>query len=383
MPLVRGMRMLLLVWAASARAAPITVFTSPLGEYPCTRIPSASTLPDGTVLAFAECRRWAGDQCFIDGWHNATREQEFNRSICLRRSSDGGHTWGQLQPNITARYSANPTAAHDAARGRTLLFFDDARSGGLYSIASHDSGASWEAPTPLHDDSGVALKGTSGPGNSVVVLPGGTLLLGVYHANKDVAPNASFSHANVLRSADGGASWADVSPRDAMLPGGRGFAHLGEPSLTLLPSGALVLDARCPDGRRPYPGPASPCDCDCRGVAVSRDNGTTWGGMRYDSSVPDPDCQGAVLGLANGTLAFSNAASPSSRTDLSVRLGSVRGDSVAWSDATPVGGGVAAGYSSLTELPGGRGLGVLWETQGGGTGRGCHGQGCEIVLSFL
>ena len=34
---------------------------------------------------------------------------------------------------------------------------------------------------------------------------------------------------------------------------------------------ALVLDARCPDGRKPYPGPASPCNCDCRGVAVSMD----------------------------------------------------------------------------------------------------------------
>ena len=171
---------------------------------------------------------------------------------------------------------------------------------------------------------------------------------------------------------------------DSMLPGGRGFAHLGEPSLTLLPGGALVLDARCPDGRKPYPGPASPCDCDCRGVGVSNDLGSSWGAMRFDSSVPDPDCQGAVMGLPNGSLAFSNAASPSGRHNMAVRLGRLRGnDSVAWAGATPLATpATAAGYSSLAELPGGR-LGVLWETQGGGPARGCHGQGCEIVLSFL
>jgi Neuraminidase (sialidase) len=86
-------------------------------------------MPDGALLAFAECRRWAGDQCFVDGHLNATRAQESNRSICMRRSEDGGTTWDALRPNITQRLSANPSALHDASRNRTLLFFDDAQSG--------------------------------------------------------------------------------------------------------------------------------------------------------------------------------------------------------------------------------------------------------------
>ena len=83
-----------------------------VGPYPCTRIPSGLALPNGIVLAFAECRRWVGDGCFIHGMHNDSSAQYFNRSICLRRSLDGGTTWEPLQDNITERYSSNPSAVY-------------------------------------------------------------------------------------------------------------------------------------------------------------------------------------------------------------------------------------------------------------------------------
>ena len=44
--------------------------------------------------------------------------------------------------------------------------------------------------------------------------------------------------------------------------------------------------------------------------------------------------------------------------------------------------GTSAGYSSLFEMPDGR-VGVLWETEGDQRARGCRGEGCSIVLSFL
>ena len=134
----------------------VTVFEALTGPFPCIRIPSALSLPDGSVLAFAECRRWAGDQCFVPS--NTSVAPEYNRSICMKRSLDGGRSWGALQPNITQRYSANPSAVHCPATNTTRLFFNDARSAELYSVASTDFGASWGRATPLRNATGGACR---------------------------------------------------------------------------------------------------------------------------------------------------------------------------------------------------------------------------------
>ena len=117
------------------------------------------------------------------------------------------------------------------------------------------------------------------------------------------------------------------------------------------------------------------------------DGGSSWGEMVYDSAVPDPDCQGAVLGLPNGSLVFSNANSPSKRQNPSLRLGQVvmaqQRPKVEWSATTTqlATTTTAAGYSSVFQMPSGQ-LGVLWETEGGQPARGCRGEGCSIVLSL-
>ena len=116
------------------------------------------------------------------------------------------------------------------------------------------------------------------------------------------------------------------------------------------------------------------------------DGGSSWGEMVYDAAVPDPDCQGAVLGLPNGSLVFSNANSPSKRQNPSLRLGQIMMEQqkpkVEWSKTTTqlATTTTAAGYSTVFRLPGGR-LGVLWETAGDQQ-RGCLGEGCSIALSF-
>lgn len=375
---------------AAVPLTPLTVFEANSNGFPCMRIPSALALPNNTLLVFAECRRWAGDGCFVKGWPNASRQVESLRSICQRRSVDGGATFGALFPNITNHYSANPSAVWDHARERVLLTFDDTKNGGLYSMASHDLGLTWDEPSQLVDTDGTKLAGVAGPGNSIVVTSNGDLLLAVYHADR--AWTDMFSFANVLRSQDGGASWVDMSP---LAPAGsraaRMFAHLGEPSLAVLSSGQLVLDSRCPDGRKPYPGPAAPCNCDCRGVSVSNDGGTSWSQTTFDASVADPDSQGAVLGLANGSIAFSNPNCRSgTRRNQAVRVGSLADSNatvVEWADsyvrvgATPE---TPGGYSSIFQFQGNDGrIGVLWETEGEGQhARGCHGI-CSIVLSFV
>ena len=360
-----------------------TIFKGGDSKYPCVRIPSALAIPNtNVILAFAECRRWGGDQCFNKGVQNASREQEFNRSICLRRSTNGGLTFGPLSMNITRRYSANPSAAVLPKADKILLVFNDAVDKQLYSLSSNDLGRTWDPfPTPLVDNlTGTVLTGVAGPGNSVVALSDHSLLVAVYDANRQ--NTTMFSSVRVFKSTDNGKSWTNVSPISS--PGIRMFPHLGEPSLAVLRNGVVILDSRCPDGRGFYPGPAAPCNCNCRGVSVSHDHGVTWSPTNYDNTtVMDPDCQGAVLGLSNGSFVFSNPNSATERIDLSVRLGEgVVGTTVEWSNhvTSLAGETTSAGYSSLFESDNGS-VGVLWETQG--QVKDCHGEGCSIVLSFL
>jgi hypothetical protein len=80
----------------------VTVFRGndpALPEWPCIRIPAAVAVPDtDVVVAFAECRTWIGDGCDIDGRPSSPGSQYFNRTICSRRSTDGGATWGGTKP---------------------------------------------------------------------------------------------------------------------------------------------------------------------------------------------------------------------------------------------------------------------------------------------
>lgn len=370
---------------ATAAAVVFSAGTNP--GYPCIRIPSALAIPStNIVLAFAECRKWGGDQCFVANVPNATRAQQFNRSICMKRSTDGGASFGALQENITHRYSANPSAVV-LPNNKIKLYFNDALDKTLFSILSNDLGQTWEKSTALLDHAtGNILTGINGPGNSVVASSSAnnvttTIHIAVYDANRQ--NQTMFSSVKVLRSINHGRTWINVSPVSS--PGIHMFQHLGEPSLTLLKNGILLLDARCPDGRGYYPGPASPCSCNCRGVSISKNNGMTWSSTMFDNTtVVDPDCQGAVLGLRNGSFVFSNPNSPTERIDLAVRLGNDvnGGGRVAWSKnvVSLANERTSAGYSSLFESDNGS-VGVLWETEGNGVK--CKGEGCSIVLSFI
>ena len=381
----------------TSKTPPQVIFSySSTGPFPCIRIPSALALPDGTILAFAETRRWIGDQCYPDAPKPAAPIQESNRSICLRRSLDKGVTWEPLRPNISQRYSANPTAVHIAATNRTLLIFDDTLNGGLYMQESKDSGVSWSTATRLVTAAGVPILAVCGPGNAAVATKNGTLFVAGYHANR--AWTNSFSFSSVYRSDDHGKSWEDVSPAITPSEAAAGlcqdsprcFPHLGEPSLTQLTTGEILLNARCPDGRKPYPGPAQPCDCDCHGVSISQTSrGETWGSTAYDANgTTDPDCQGAAITLRNGSVLFSNLDSATARMNPSLRLGelvkNVAAREMKWSKAVSVPGANArtiAGYSSLFQMMDGA-IGILWETSVANQTK-CRGEGCSIVFSII
>ena len=77
----------------------VPVFYPGLGGSKCFRIPTIIKTSLGTLLAFAELR---GDTCSDDGTH----------ALVLRRSSDGGGTWG---PMLTVRKGTPPCAGCPAA----------------------------------------------------------------------------------------------------------------------------------------------------------------------------------------------------------------------------------------------------------------------------
>ncbi len=96
--------------AATPAVEVTTVFTSVSDGYHTFRIPAVIRAADGTVLAFAEGRvDSSADSGDID--------------LVLRRSTDGGRTWGPLQlvgdngPNTFG----NPAPVVDPASGEVVL----------------------------------------------------------------------------------------------------------------------------------------------------------------------------------------------------------------------------------------------------------------------
>jgi sialidase-1 len=99
----------------------------------------------------------------------------------------------------------------------------------------------------------------------------------------------------------------------------------------------------------------------------SEDGGETWGTPYYQTkdqpALPDPKCQGSLLRVTSahafkkGVWALSNAADPSSRTNLMLRIS--RDGGKTWPINRLVYNGGSA-YSALTVLPSGE-LGILFE----------------------
>ena len=87
------------------------VFTSGKEGYKSIRIPSVVVTKKGVVLAFAEGRERPTDQAEND--------------IILKRSTDGGRTWGPLQVVHEGGKNSlnNPTAVVEQQSGRVFLIY--------------------------------------------------------------------------------------------------------------------------------------------------------------------------------------------------------------------------------------------------------------------
>ncbi len=341
--------------AAAARGQTVgvaksVVFRSGEEGYHTFRIPAALTTPAGTLLAFCEGRKRSGsDHGDID--------------LVIKRSRDGGRTWGELEivheeggdATVTI---GNPCPVVDPdSQTIWLPFCRDNDT--VWITHSRDDGVTWASPREIT----ATVKKPSwkwyatGPGVGIRIGAGphrGRLVIPCDHSEEVGGKRVMVSH--VFYSDDGGTSWQ---------LGGSADHHTDECQVAELSDGRLLLNMRNywgRDGGRPDRGRR-------RALAWSDDGGVSWSPLDFDATLVEPMCQASLLryetqgvGVRSGEaspppLLFSNPPHRDARRDMTVRLSGDGGKS--WPFARRLHDGPSA-YSSLTVLPDGT-IGCLFE----------------------
>lgn len=325
------------------------------GGYAQYRIPALAVTAAGTVLAAYDGRPNLDDlPSPID--------------LLLRRSHDGGETWGEQQVVRTGtglEGFGDPSLIVDRSTGRILMFHAAGTLAGFFEAAegsepedavqhvdlsvSEDDGETWshrrltsqlkrEGITGIFAASGAGLWVPSGPYAGRLVQPMVLLDRGV------ITAAAAYSD-------DHGETWALGAP---VGPG------TNESAIAALPGGTLVMHSR-----------ATPRRLAC----TSRDGGASWSPPRPVAGLPDPSDNGSLLtpsprtddaarpgSAANGppALLASTNLDPELRRNTALSLSTDGG--ATWPHQLILCEGSSA-YSCAAELPDGR-IGVLYERQG-------------------
>ena len=323
------------------------VFVSGKDDYFAYRIPSLITTPKGTILAFCEGRK-------------SSLADLGNNDLMLKRSTDGGKTWGHLEliydegDKVTI---GNPTPVVDRDTGTIWMVFGRDAIDALVT-QSGDDGKTWSKPVSIT----AQVKRSEwkfyavGPGVGIQLRHGpykGRLVIPAYHRTTKNKSGPAIAH--VFYSDDHGRSWKI---------GGVVGPHSCECQVveTLRADGAeLLLNARnhwARSGGRP----------DLAGkriIARSRDGGETWSQPTFDNALIEPQCQASVVRYSwpeagnRSRILFANPAS-CRRNRMTVRLSYDEGHT--WPISRLIDGGSSA-YSCLTVLPDGR-VGLLYESSG-------------------
>jgi sialidase-1 len=267
----------------------IDLFAEGQGGFVSYRIPGIVVTAKGTVLAYCEARKF-------------TSADRGEIEIHLRRSTDGGRTWGPQQQiaHLGPRLPRNPHMPDDKKKkdmggpeqqtvNNPMLIAT--REGPVHVVycveymrvfhsRSDDDGVTWSPPVEITATldrfrpevpwQAVA----TGPGHGIQVR-GGRLIVPVWLANydKDPAPRQRKGCA-VIFSDDQGATWqrGDL----AMTIG-------GETSVAELSDGRVMLSSRNTDKRNR------------RAVVFSRDGATDWSAPRFLEEVLEPGCMAGLV----------------------------------------------------------------------------------------
>ncbi len=252
-------------WATGVTHAPVfssaDVYTGgnggPIYDF---RIPAMVVMPNDTLVAFAE-----GRQDVLSDWGNI--------DIVMKRSMDGGLTWGPLRilaENPQGRLTAgNMVPVYDAVNDElhVLYNWDNER---LFHVNSSDRGRTWSTPQELTGT--IGLDGSwhgCGPGVGIQkrLAP---------HAGRLVVPayGGGLGGSHVIYSDDAGMTWQ----------AGAGVGDGSEDQVFEGLNGSLCLNMR---------------DDKYRKVSWSNDGGDTWGTVREDPALPDVPCMAGVYRMTD------------------------------------------------------------------------------------
>ncbi|MBI1298460.1 exo-alpha-sialidase [bacterium] len=303
------------------------LFSSGEDGYHTYRIPALAVSTQGTVLAFCEGRKHGrGDAGEID--------------LLLKRSHDGGRSWGETQVVVTepGMTCGNPCPVVDATTGVIWLPFCKNLADGdedqivlgkaprtVWVTRSDDDGASWAEPVEIT----AAVKRlewtwyATGPCHGIQLRSGRLLIpcdhmVGVYFDRK-----RDPYHSHVIYSDDHGATWQI---------GGIINEGTNECAVAETVDGGVYINCRNYRGEKR------------RAVAWSHDDGDSFGDFTYDDTLVEPICQAALVNLPDEkAILFANPASVT-RQQMTVRLS--RDDGRSWPVAKVLHSGPAA-YSDL------------------------------------
>ncbi|MEU0724569.1 sialidase family protein [Streptomyces sp. NPDC006140] len=325
--------------------------------YACFRIPAIVRTTSGTLLAFAEGRVLnCGDAADID--------------IVLKRSTDGGRTWGPLQVvnEGAGDTHGNPAPLVDRRTGRILLAetYNTGRTdAGNCQIPcdrtphlqySDDDGRTWSRPRDLSDqilpDHWNSWYAT-GPVHGIQLTRGehaGRLVFGVNTETWN-GSRVSANHAALIVSDDGGDSWR-VGATDTwpIAQDGTFRQKPSEVTLTERADGALLVSGREQDGT----------DLGHRAQTFSLDGGDSF--ATPFRALPDlytPQVQGATLRLGDRML-LSAPADPDRRRTMMVRSSYDGGRTWESVDRGTVVTTDWSGYSDMAAVDGST-VGLLYE----------------------
>lgn len=343
--------------ADSIPAGESVPFRAGTDGYFAFRIPALVITNRGTLLAFCEGRK-------------TSLSDDGDNDLVLRRSFDAGRTWGPLQLVHEEGGDAvvtigNPCAVVDRATGVVWLTMNR-KNGRVLVTSSSDDGQTWAAPRDITAD--VSRPGwgwyAMGPGCGIQLTVSSSNVSGSNHshpgrlvipANHRTTPDRSGpSSSHVIFSDDHGRTWQ---------LGGTVGPHTNECQLAELGDGRLLINCRNHRGRAPGNPDGNPDLAGRRITAESSDAGLTWSEPALAAALIEPTCQAGLIRLAKPTttgqarLVFTNPASTTARTQLTIRLSD--DDGRTWPRSLLLEAG-SSGYSSPAELADGR-IGVLYE----------------------